>query len=147
MITYRPAAPEDFNFLYALHRAVMRVYVEEVFGPWDEAWQQAHYRRDHPIHQLRVIQRDGQDVGMLYVEERTEEIFLVSLEVLPAFQRRGIGSAVIRELIEAAARLGKPVALQVLKNNILARNLYQRLGFGVTGDNDTHYIMAYEHKG
>jgi ribosomal protein S18 acetylase RimI-like enzyme len=147
MITYRRAVPEDFEFLYALHRAAMRIYVEDIFGPWDEVWQQAHYRRHYPIDRLRIIQQDGRDVGMLYVEERAEEIFLASLEVLPAFQRRGIGSAVICELIETAARLGKPVALQVLKNNILARNLYQRLGFGVTGDNDTHYIMAYEHKG
>jgi ribosomal protein S18 acetylase RimI-like enzyme len=145
MITSRPAVLEDFDFLYALHRATMRGYAEEAFGPWDEEWQQAYYRRSYPIQNLRVVQLDGQDAGMLYVQERTEELYLASIEILPAFQRRGIGTAVIRELIAAAARLGKPVALQVLKGNIRARSLYQRLGFGVTGENDTHYILAYEH--
>lgn len=144
MITYRPALPEDFDFLFSLHRAAMRGYVEAAFGPWDEDWQQAYYRKHYPIDRLRIIQFDGQDVGLVYVEERTEELFLAIIEVLPGFQRRGIGTAVVRELIEAAAGLGKPVALQVLKGNIQARNLYQRLGFGVTGENDTHYILAYE---
>ena len=142
-ITYRPAVPEDFDFLYALHRAAMRASVEESFGAWDDAWQRDYFRRHFSIEDRQVIQLDGQDVGVVVVQPRAEELFLVSLEVLPAFQGRGIGTAVIRALLERARGEGKPVALQVLKSNVRARALYQRLGFGVTGETATHYIMAY----
>ncbi len=80
---------------------------------------------------------------MLELQERTEEVFIAEIEILPRFQGRGIGSQVIGEVLDRSSREGMPVALQVLKVNIRARNLYQRLGFGVTGENDTHYIMAY----
>lgn len=143
-LSYRAALPEDDSFLFNLHKAAMQGYVEDTFGPWDDDWQK-NYFRDHfdPL-DLQVIQVDEQDVGILSIQERAEELFVVLIEILPEFQRQGIGTAVIRELIAAAERQGKPVALRVLKSNILARNLYQRLGFGVTGENETHYIMARE---
>jgi hypothetical protein len=34
----------------------------------------------------------------------------------------------------------------VLKGNILARHLSQRLGFGVTGENEMHSILMYDEK-
>ncbi len=143
-LTYRPALPEDFDFLFRLHEHTMREYVEDTFGPWDETWQVAYFRRHFDPSALQIIQLDGLDVGMLHVQERVEEIFIAGLEVLPEYQRKGIGTAVIRRLTAAARRQAKPVALQVLKTNISARSLYQRLGFGVTGENETHYIMAWE---
>jgi ribosomal protein S18 acetylase RimI-like enzyme len=146
MLTYRPVGQADFDFLYWLHRAAMRAYVEETFGPWDEAWQQEYFRRHFDPANLQVIQWDGEDVGSLFLQDRTEELFIAGIEILPEYQQQGIGSQVIRGLLEQANRQSKPVALQVLKVNIRARNLYQRLGFGVTGENDTHYILAYHPK-
>ncbi len=143
-LSFRAASPDDLPFLFALHKAAMRGPVEETFGPWDEAWQAAYFQKHFDPAVLKIIQYRGEDVGVLYVQERAEELFLVSLEILPAYQRRGIGTAVIRELIAEGKRQGKPVALQVLKANRSARSLYQRLGFGVTGENENHYIMAYE---
>jgi ribosomal protein S18 acetylase RimI-like enzyme len=43
-------------------------------------------------------------------------------------------------VLDEARRSGKPVALQVLKVNP-ARRLYERLGFSVTGENETLYFM------
>jgi ribosomal protein S18 acetylase RimI-like enzyme len=143
-LTRRTAQAHDEDFLYALHKATMHDYVMETWGVWDELWQRERYRQNFQPQRLRVIQLDGQDIGMLHLQERTEELFLVNLEILPEFQKRGVGSQIIRQVIEEANQLGKPVALQVLKVNLAARALYQRLGFGVTGENDTHYIMAYE---
>lgn len=143
-ITYRPATPADFEFLYALHREAMRAAVEETLGAWDEAWQRDDFHRRFDPQSSQVIQFAGQDVGVMWVQPRAEELFLVALEILPAYQGQGIGSQALRGLLDDARRQGKPVALQVLKGNRRARDLYQRLGFGVTGENDTHYIMAWE---
>lgn len=141
-LAYRPAVPEDFDFLFMLHEAAMRPYVEDAFGPWQAEWQRAYFRARFNPAEVRLIQLEGQDVGVLHVQERTEEIFLVSLEILPEYQGRGIGTTVMQELIESARQQGRPLALRVLKGNLRARYLYQRLGFGVTGENDSHYIMA-----
>lgn len=122
----------------------MRRYAEDTFGPWDEDWQRNYYQAHFDLGAMQVIQYNGWDVGMLWIQERAEEIYLAGLEILPQFQRRGIGTEVVRGLIERGRREGKPVALQVLKVNREARDLYQRLGFGVTGENDTHYIMSWD---
>lgn len=143
-ISYRSAALDDEEFLYALHRAAMREYIVETWGAWDEAWQRAYFHRHFHPGTLQIIQLEGRDVGTVSFEERGEEFFLERLEIFPVFQGRGVGSAVVRALLEQARGKGKPVALKVLKANRRARSLYQRLGFGVTGESETHYIMAFE---
>jgi GNAT superfamily N-acetyltransferase len=77
------------------------------------------------------------------VEEGPAEIFLGSLLILPGYQGRGLGTAVIRDVIGRAERLGLPVALQVLKVNPAIR-LYQRLGFATVGETATHFLMRRE---
>jgi ribosomal protein S18 acetylase RimI-like enzyme len=143
-LSYRAALDDDRDFLYTLHRQVMQEYVEDTWGAWDEDWQREYFLQNfHPAH-LQIIQFNGVDVGTLHIQDRAEELFIANLAILPAYQRQGIGTAVIQTLIETAASQGKPVALQVLKVNRGARSLYQRLGFGVTGETDTHYIMSFE---
>jgi len=145
-LSYRRAVAEDEAFLFALHAAAMREYIEETWGAWDEEWQRAYFRRRFHPQALKILQVDGRDVGVIFIEERAEELFLARIEILPEYQRRGIGSAALRELIEQAREKGKPLALKVLKVNRRARSLYQRLGFGVTGETKTHYVMAWEEK-
>ena len=69
-----------------------------------------------------------------------DQVVLNALELLPEYQRRGLGTAITQQVIENAAREGKPVWLQVLKVNP-ARQLYERLGFDTTGESPTHYHM------
>jgi ribosomal protein S18 acetylase RimI-like enzyme len=142
-LAYRWAAARDEEFLYELHRATMRAYVEDTWGKWDDVWQQVYFHEHFRPQDLQVLQLDGVDIGVISIQERTEEIFLGILQILPAYQRRGIGSKIIRDLLIRAARQNKPVALKVLKSNRLARALYQRHGFGVTGETETHYVMAW----
>lgn len=146
MLTYRPATDADLDFLYELYKAAMMTYLVDAFGPWDEDRQRAEYRKCFNAAEVRVIQWDGVDAGAVHVQERAEELFIAAIEVHPRYQRRGIGSAVVRDVLAQAALQGKPVALRVLKGNIGARNLYQRLGFGITGENNTHYLMAHHER-
>lgn len=141
-ITYRPAQPADLDFLFDMHRATTRRLVEDTWGQWDEPWQRQRFEQVFKPEELLIIQAEGADVGVLRVQDRAEEIFLAVIEILPAYQKRGIGTQVIRQLLARAERQQKPVALRVLKANVDARRLYQRLGFGVTGETETHYILA-----
>ena len=49
------------------------------------------------------------------------------IEILPEAQGRGIGTAVIRDLLGR----GRVVRLHVFTNNVRARRLYEKLGFSV----------------
>lgn len=82
---------------------------------------------DFDLDRVRVIVVDGVDAGRLDVDERNDEIFLALIELAPEHQGRGVGSRLIRELIDRAD--GKRVTLSVLGVNDRAYQPYRRLGF------------------
>ena len=140
MYTLRQATEADYPFLYRLHAAAMKDSVARTWG-WDEAAQQAMFRERFDPGRQQIVVVDGRDVGVLVVERRPDVLFLGQIQILPAYQRRGLGTAIITALLAGARRDGLPVALQVLKVNP-ARGLYERLGFAVTGETATHYLMS-----
>jgi ribosomal protein S18 acetylase RimI-like enzyme len=143
-LSRRVAQAGDENFLYALHKAAMQSYIVATWGAWDELRQREEFHRCIRPAEMTIIQVDGLDAGVIHLQERTEELFVITLEILPAYQNQGVGTLVMRQVLQEARQRQKPVALQVLKVNLAARAFYQRLGFGVTGESDTHYILAYE---
>jgi ribosomal protein S18 acetylase RimI-like enzyme len=135
----RPATHADHDFLYRLHVAAMRALVTQIWG-WDDAWQQQHFDDHFDPSLTRIVVVDGVDAGVVTVEWQADAAFIRGIEILPDYQGRGLGAAVIREAIADAAARGLPVTLQVLKINP-ARRLYERLGFSITGMTETHYQM------
>jgi len=76
-----------------------------------------------------VIEADGEPVGRLRVVRPEGRIEIAGLQVLPARQDRGIGTAVVTTVLHEGAARGVPVVLEVDKDNPDARRLYERLGF------------------
>jgi ribosomal protein S18 acetylase RimI-like enzyme len=138
-VEYRPALDTDIDFLYALHVATMKEYVDKVWG-WDDRFQESIFRKNYVPPQIQIIALDGKDIGMLSVEERDDDIFLRVIEIHPAYQRKGLGAAIVQRIIADATLKMKPVFLQVLKVNP-AKQLYERLGFSVIEETKTHYKM------
>jgi ribosomal protein S18 acetylase RimI-like enzyme len=140
-IFLRPATAADKEFLYELHRATMREYIDETWG-WDEEWQRREFEGRFSKANQQVILADGTAVGMLEVEYRPDELFIANIQVRPSAQRRGIGSLIIAELVTQGRRTNQPVTLQVLEVNLEALRLYERLGFVVTARTPPHIQMA-----
>jgi ribosomal protein S18 acetylase RimI-like enzyme len=138
-IVLRPATAEDCDFLYDLHRAAMQDYVAQTWG-WDEAWQRNYFQQHFNPAECQIITFEGIEIGVLSVRKRETEVFLKLIEILPEYQNQGIGTAVIKSILEEAYRSGQPVDLQVLKVNP-ARALYGQLGFLTTGETATHHLM------
>jgi ribosomal protein S18 acetylase RimI-like enzyme len=139
-ITLRDAAEEDYDFLYGLHLQALRAYIEQIWG-WDEDWQETHFREHFNLVGKRIIQHKGIDVGCLVVHDEGKHLFLAYIALMPSYQDKGIGSQLIGRTLETASRLNKLVTLKVLKTNP-ARVLYERLGFIVTDETNTHYLMV-----
>ena len=135
----RQATAEDRDRLYAIHREGMRPYVEQVWG-WDEDFQRERFRRGFDPGATQVVLADGREIGFLRVAERGGVITLAQVFIASDHRRRGIGTALLRDIL---AR-GRPVRLRVLKVNDDARRLYERLGFRVVDENATRYLMHYE---
>jgi ribosomal protein S18 acetylase RimI-like enzyme len=138
-VRLRPATLDDIDALYRIHRAVLGPYVEQTWG-WDEGWQAGHFREHFDVSVRQVIEYRGQVIGFLDVIEEEGRTLLASIRIIPEFQRRGIGTSLIRGVLHGAASRGVPVVLRVLRINP-ARSLYERLGFEAVGASDTHYTM------
>ena len=141
MYALRIASHADFDFLYRLYIASMKEYVEKTWG-WNETFQDELFKNHFDVSKYQIIIHNNDDVGMLSVEDKEEEIFLARIQILPEFQRRGIGRAIITDLINFSKEKNLSLSLRVLRVNP-AKQLYDRLGFVVTGETETHYLMKF----
>jgi ribosomal protein S18 acetylase RimI-like enzyme len=135
----RAATPKDAEFLFQLLRATMREYVEQTWS-WDEKWQRAHFQERFDPAKNQIVVLNDRDIGVIAVDRREDEVFLGRIYILPEYQRRGIGTLLIKSVLDGAFQDGLPVRLRVLKVNP-AKRLYERLGFTVIEEADTHYVM------
>lgn len=126
-IGLRPATAADSEFCFSLHRAAMGEYVAAVWG-WEEQTQREYHDRGFDPGSWQIVTADGADIGMLHVDGRPAEMYLARIEILPGWQGRGIGTALIRALIDQAGQHGQDLVLDVLAVNDRARALYRRLG-------------------
>jgi GNAT superfamily N-acetyltransferase len=130
----------DFDFARGLYFETMRWAIERHFG-WHETHQQAGFARWFIPEEVSIITIDGADVGWIQQRQERDSIFLGSIYILPAMQRKGIGTHVIKGLLDQAEQRSLAVTLAVMKVNP-ALNLYQRLGFRITHEDDHKLYMT-----
>jgi ribosomal protein S18 acetylase RimI-like enzyme len=151
IVTLRPARPEDEAFLYQLYAGTRAAELaaldwssaqQEAFLSLQFRAQQAHYA-EYPNADPQIIVEVDRAIGRLLVSRLADEIRLVDIALLPQWRGRGIGAALIQQLLDEAALLGKPVRLHVEKSNP-AQRLYQRLGFTPLADIGLYYLMEWQ---
>jgi GNAT superfamily N-acetyltransferase len=137
-IALRPALIRDLDFCKRLYFAGMKRIIEEL--NLDKAAQAVSFRQQWELAQVRVITLDGADIGWVQTSTHDDGFFIAQLFVDDPFQRRGIGTQVMKRLIGEAARANQPVRLNVVKINPALR-LYERLGFHTTHEDDRKFYM------
>lgn len=137
----RPAVPEDHDWIYACKAASVRPYVEPIWG-WDEAFQRRDFDGDFgSIGQFRVIEAAGQPIGFLQVLEEKDCVEVAELHLVSDCRGQGIGSSILRRLLNQCRNQGRTLRLGCFKENHRAKALYQRLGFRQTAETETHYVL------
>jgi ribosomal protein S18 acetylase RimI-like enzyme len=137
---FRPATDADYEYLYRLNETTMRAHAEKTYGPWNEPLARQIFAERWRPASTRIVLVDGQDAGMLELLPADGSVNLANIRVAPEYQGRGIGTRLISEVLRDAHGRGLSVTLRVLKVNP-ARRLYERLGFVVVGETETHHLM------
>ena len=123
-----------------MHRQALREYVAAIWG-WDEEVQKEKFEKRFTPAGHQIVVFEGSDVGLLQVVDEGGHMVVGKIELLPGFQRRGIGSVLMGRILDEARARQVPVRLQVLRTNAPARRLYERLGFVMSGETETHFQM------
>ncbi len=151
-VTFREVVEGDRPFLRELYREVRAA--ELALTDWDEARKRAFaddqferqdewYRDRYPGARFLVIEREGAPIGRLYYMAGADELRLMEVTLVPGERNRGLGTAIVRSLLEIADARGLAVTLHVETFNP-ARNLYARLGFATGEANGIYLPMRRE---
>lgn len=125
-VTLRQAQKEDLLFLYDVSIQAIRPVVE-LLKSETETFEA--FKDKFKSEEAQVIQYGEEDVGRLRVVRSKESIYVGGIQILPLFQRKGIGTKVLGELIREAEELQIPIVLEVHEVNASARSFYTKLGF------------------
>jgi ribosomal protein S18 acetylase RimI-like enzyme len=141
--TLRPAIQEDAAWLEQLRRSVYRELFDLTFGGWDEERHVRHCAECWAGGNIQIIEIAGCCVGMLQLFEHVQALEIGEIQLLPAQQRRGLGTHILRDLQARARAQKRELRLAVALKNERARCLYKRLGFEATSQSETHTHMVY----
>ena len=150
-IGLRPALAGDEEFLFSVYASERTEELEAV--DWDAAQKQAFLRmqfnaqfRYYVEHyrgaEYLVILLDDQAVGRLYIHRRSDQIRVMDIALLPEFQRRGIGSFLLNQILEEGLKKSLPVTMHVERYHP-ALHWYERLGFHLAEDKGVYYFMEW----
>ena len=104
--------------------------------------QHAHYQEQFPAAEYKVIQAAEEPVGRLYIARDAALIQILDIAVLPERRRRGVGSALIRELIGEAESSGKCIRVYVDSASTLS--LFERLGFTKIEEEGLNLLLEWK---
>jgi GNAT superfamily N-acetyltransferase len=151
-LRFRPITEADLPFLARLYASTR---IEELsVTDWSDAQksaflqsqfdaQHAHYQKHYAGSDFLVIEHGEQAVGRLYIARWAREHRIVDIALLPAHRVKGIGTALMRDLLDEGARAGKAVTIHVEKFNP-AQTLYRRLGFVPAGEEGAYDLMRWD---
>ncbi|MGW3156352.1 GNAT family N-acetyltransferase [Streptomyces sp. NPDC001089] len=123
----RPATPGDIEVIAELRATVMRADLERL-GRYDEHRVRQRLRDSFSTRHTSIIMTDGELAGCVTVRPSEGRQWLEHFYLAPHRQGRGLGSAVLRAVLERTDAQGMTVALNVLRGSA-ARRLYARHGF------------------
>jgi GNAT superfamily N-acetyltransferase len=149
VLTLRCVTVEDEEFLLALYASTREAELAQVewvegqkdlFLRWQYQLQRSEYQSRFPDADYYVVLLDDQPAGRIWIGSDDQQIRLLDIALLPEYQSRGAGTALLHRLISQAGSEGKPLRHMVFVLNNDAHRFYERLGFIVIED-----LGAYKH--
>src|SRR5436305_3354312 len=117
-LTFRHITDADLPLLARVYASTR---TEELAAtPWSEAQkaafldmqfraQHADYRTNYPDADWLVAMRGGEDIGRLYIARWPSQHSIIDIALLPEHRGKGLGEALLRDLMDEAATAAKPL--------------------------------------
>lgn len=151
-LSFRSITGEDMAFLRDVYASTRTQELART--PWSDEEkttfidmqfnaQHVHYLKYYPDAVWLIIEQAGRAIGRLYLERWKTEHRIIDIALLPASRGQGTGAAILRDLQDDAAQVGKMLSIHVEKNNP-ARRLYDRLGFQTVEEKDVYDLMTWQ---
>jgi ribosomal protein S18 acetylase RimI-like enzyme len=152
----RPAAPSDQQFLFEMmyqalfieegqepyprdvvHRPEIARYIKDWGRAGDLGFIAVDAQSNEPVGAVWSRLSSADDQGFAYIDDETPEL---GIALLPQYRGQGIGTALLKHLLEAAKNLYSSISLSVSANNPAIR-LYERLGFVTVDIRNKYPVM------
>lgn len=150
-ITLQPVEPGDEGFLLLLYgstRADEMALVnwskeqKDAFIKMQYDAQTHHYHIHFPQAEYLIIKNEGIPIGRLITHRSEKQILLIDIALLPNYRNLGIGTVLMKELMNEAGRIELPLVLHVEFFNPVI-SLYSRLGFIKTIEMEVYQEMVW----
>jgi len=104
--------------------------------------QHQHYQSHYPHSEFLIIEKHNEKIGRMYIDRDESSICLIDIALLPEYKYKGLGTILLRELLEEAQETNKKIVLHVEKFNP-AYNWYLKHGFEQIEDKGVHQYMEW----
>lgn len=140
-LTSRQMTRKDLPQIVSMSRENM---ASIIFSSWG-----VEYRDEDLLHLLlepnaftEVLESDGRIIAYYSVEERNDNLFINSIQVLKEYQRQGLGREMLAR-IEARAKENelRGIELWVQITNHSAMEFYRQMGYNMVSRQGNNYLM------
>ena len=108
--------------------------------PWTEGMLRGELAQQPYTRHYVVLEQDGEIIGYGGLAAAADEGDIQTIGIRAAHQGRGLGAALLTELLEEAGRRGcRAVFLEVRADNDPAQRLYEKFGFARIGVRKRYY--------
>ncbi|MFF0154422.1 GNAT family N-acetyltransferase [Micromonospora sp. NPDC005203] len=136
----RPASLADVDAVAELRAVVLRADLERL-GRYDEQRVRQRLRDGFVPAYTWVVEVGGAFAGCVALRPADDAHWLEHFYLSPRVQGSGLGTAVLREVLDRCDRDGTLVRLNVLRGSP-ARRLYERHGFTLTAEDRVDVFMV-----
>jgi len=123
---------------------ILEVEQKSFTTPWSyEAFYNELYNNQF-AHYL-VVEADGKVIGYCGLWVILDEAHITNIAILPEYRGKRLGEALLKMVMQYAVEHGaETLTLEVRVSNIVAQNLYRKLGFQDGGIRKSYYTDNYE---
>lgn len=150
-VSFREVARDDEQFLRSLYASTREDEMVSVGWTGEEKEyfldaqfeaQQHHYQVHFPGADHLVVEQHGSAVGRVYVDRRADELRLIDITLVPEARNKGLGRALLQDLLDEGQECATPVRIHVERFNPAMR-LYLRLGFTFLEDHGMYDFLEW----
>ncbi len=150
-ITFKAISSKDMAFLSSLYATTR--WQEVLQAPWSHQQrvdflqqqfdaQHTHYQSHYPNAEYLLIVKNNERIGRIYLDRDETSICLIDIALLPAFNKKGIGTRILKLVLNEAQNSHKKVVIHVEKYNP-AYQWYIKHEFVQIEDKGVHQYMEW----